>query len=155
MLLRSSNTKRRPPELLSQRLFNLLRLLDREARDTLKKVCDLRILDWRILASVAQSSHITVRALADLLFVSRSEACRSAAVLVKRGLILRLEDPEDGRSCLFQITAKGRAVYRRVLPLRQAFMNGIINKFTKEERDCFNNVLDRLTGFLDTQQDSA
>lgn len=146
--------RKRTPELLTQRLVNLLRLLDKEARETLERECGLRILDWRILASVAETTPITVRELAERLFISRSEASRSAAVLVDRGLITREDDPDDGRSCLFLITPQGAEIHARVLPLRQAFMARIISQFTPEERDVFNSVLDRLTQFLDELTDT-
>jgi DNA-binding MarR family transcriptional regulator len=145
----TTDTRSRTPELLTQRLIHLLRLLDNETRDTLGRECALRIIDWRVLASVADIDKITVRALAEKLYLSRSEVSRSAAVLAERGLVLREDDPNDGRSCFFLATEAGREIYRRVLPLRQDFMNRIISQFRPEERDVFYSVLDRLTEFLE------
>lgn len=132
------------PELLTRKLVRLLRLFDKEASHTLKAYSGLRILDWRILATLAQESPMTVRAMAEHLHISRSEASRSAAVLHQKGLVLRQEDEEDRRSAWFFITAKGRELFNQIMPKRQVFMDEITAHIPQQERECFDRVLNNL-----------
>lgn len=143
-----------PPELLTQKLVRLLRLFDKEAAHALAEVSDLRILDWRILAGLAKDSPLTVRSMAEMLDISRSEASRSLAVLVEQGLVLRQEDEEDRRSAWFFITAKGRDLFNQIMPRRRAFMKEVSDHIPKPDRECFDRVLEQLIEYVEQNNDS-
>lgn len=63
-----------------------------------------------VLRMVGRFPNASAGQLAELLHVHPSTLTGVLARLVQRGLLLRREDPEDGRRSLFRLTAKGTAV---------------------------------------------
>jgi DNA-binding MarR family transcriptional regulator len=61
------------------------------------------------LSSLARNGPLAVSQLAEREQISKSSATRVVARLVDEGLVRRRPDPDDGRSAVIAITAKGRA----------------------------------------------
>jgi DNA-binding MarR family transcriptional regulator len=62
-------------------------------------------------------ASVTARALAERIGSDPTTLSRNLQPLIKRGLIAAAADPEDGRSRLLRITAKGEAKLREAGPL--------------------------------------
>ena len=63
-----------------------------------------------VLRMVGRFPNASAGQLAELLHVHPSTLTGVLARLVRRGLLLRREDPNDGRRSLFRLTAKGESV---------------------------------------------
>lgn len=69
--------------------------------DATRKECDALLL-------LGRSDPLTVQAFAERMSLEKTWASRLVARLEKRGLIKRVDHPDDGRSLLIELTAKGR-----------------------------------------------
>jgi DNA-binding MarR family transcriptional regulator len=74
------------------------------------------------LATVERHGPLTPSELAEIERVKRPTATRTLRVLEGAGLVERARDPEDGRSALVTITAKGRERLRRLRGRKNAYL---------------------------------
>lgn len=75
---------------------------------------DLSRTEQRFLRRLNEQGALAVSALADELDVSQPTASRSLRRLEQAGLVTRGGDATDGRVARYQLTAKGRRVWRRL-----------------------------------------
>jgi DNA-binding MarR family transcriptional regulator len=73
--------------------------------------------DWRILAVLAAHDGITLSQLAEASVIPQPTVSRLVARLARRGLLRRRVRSGDSRFVEARITPRGRAAYRRMLPL--------------------------------------
>jgi DNA-binding MarR family transcriptional regulator len=66
---------------------------------------------------------------------------RAVEGLVQRGEVKRAEDPDDRRSKLLTVTARGRNTYERLASVRAAGVKRFIEELRPEERDALGAAL--------------
>jgi DNA-binding MarR family transcriptional regulator len=80
-------------------------------------------------------------ALADELALSPAAVSRAVDGLVQRGELKREEDPEDRRSKIVSLTARGRATYERILAVRLAGLKNFVEELEPQEREALGSAL--------------
>jgi DNA-binding MarR family transcriptional regulator len=70
-----------------------------------------------------------------------NRACR---VLEDRGLAARRPNERDGRSHLLDLTAEGRAVHARIMPLAEAIEEELFGVLGESERAALASMLSRV-----------
>jgi DNA-binding MarR family transcriptional regulator len=78
---------------------------------------------------------MSLGALSEELGLSLAAVSRAVDGLVQRGAVKRQEDPSDRRSKLVTVSARGRAVYERVLAVRVAGVERFVEGLEPEDRD--------------------
>lgn len=115
---------------LPYRILLLAKLLDRCTTRLLSESSGLSVAEWRVLAQLARTSPMSVRALAEHAWVDRAEVSRAAASLERRGCLERRVNPKDRRSPLLYCTPRGLELFKRVSPSRQQFHKGLTDLLT-------------------------
>lgn len=82
--------------------------------------------------------------LAEIERVAKPSMTRTVGALVDRGLVVRQDDPLDGRSVILSLTEEGRRAVRAIRRRRDAWMAARVARLTPEEQD----VLARATEIL-------
>jgi DNA-binding MarR family transcriptional regulator len=103
---------------------------------------------WRVLAVLQEHSGATMGRLADLTSVDRTTLTRTLGLMERAGLISRRERKNDRRSLAISLTAKGRRVFARVLPLTHAETDRAVTGFSSEEIGTLRNRLRRMADNL-------
>ena len=67
----------------------------------------LPVLQWRVLATLADAQVSSIGEVADIVLVPQSTLTRVAARMVQAGLLLRAEDVQDRRITRVRLSAKG------------------------------------------------
>jgi DNA-binding MarR family transcriptional regulator len=80
-------------------------------------------------------------ALSEELALSPAAVSRAVDGLVQRGELRREEDPEDRRSKIVSLAAKGRATYDRIIAVRLAGVRSFVEDLEPEERDALGSAL--------------
>ena len=80
-------------------------------------------------------------ALADELALSPAAVSRAVDGLVQRGELRRDEDPEDRRSKIVSLTARGRSTHERILAVRLAGLKNFVEELEPQERDALASAL--------------
>jgi DNA-binding MarR family transcriptional regulator len=111
----SANPRRRRfSELPSFRLHILAGLSERYAELRYQREFGLRMREVRIIGVVGFHGAPTFGYVCKEAELEKSHASRLVGGLIKRGLLTRAADPDDSRSILLSLTARGRAVYGRI-----------------------------------------
>lgn len=118
---------------LPYRITLLAKLLDRVNTRLLQQNSGLSVAEWRVLAQLSHASPSSVRQLAEQAWVDRAEVSRAAASLEERGLIERRGNPKDRRSPLLYCTERGKALARKVSPVRQDFHRNLTDLLSAEQ----------------------
>jgi DNA-binding MarR family transcriptional regulator len=98
---------------------------------------------FSVLCRLAEAPR-TPGELAEIERVAKPSMTRTAGALVDRGLVLRQDDPLDGRSVILSLSEEGRRSVRAIRRKRDAWMASRVARLTPEEQD----VLARATEIL-------
>ena len=91
----------------------------------------------------------TPRELADIERVSAPSMSRTVAALVERGLVLRADDPTDGRQVILSLTPEGARTLKDIRRRRDEWMASRIKDLSAEEREVLtraSEILLRVAG---------
>lgn len=96
-----------------------------------------------------QETPRTPRELADIERVSPPSMSRTVAALVERGLVLRADDPTDGRQVILSLTPEGARTLKHIRRRRDEWMASRIKGLSAEEREVLaraSEILLRVAG---------
>lgn len=113
---------------------------------------DLSTTQWRVLAALSARAPISFSDLVKMTTSDKALVSRTLRSLAERDLARVDADPDHGRKAVCIITAKGRALYRRVLPKAQAAQARILDLLERDERVALHAALTRLRAALDPAQ---
>jgi DNA-binding MarR family transcriptional regulator len=99
---------------------------------------------WRVLAVLQEHSGATMGRLADLTSVDRTTLTRTLGLMEEAGLVARRERESDRRSLVISLTAKGRRMFARILPLTLAETDRALTGFSLEEIGTLRDQLKRM-----------
>lgn len=130
--------KQAPAEQLALHLGALMRhLIANTGRDFFHEVerLDLSLSQIKTLQLMADGEAGTLGAISDELGLSLPGVSRAVDGLHKRGMVKRVEDPDDRRAKRVSLTAKGRRTFEGLMALRVAGLREFVADLTAEERD--------------------
>ena len=104
----------------------------------------LRIAEWRVMAVLGDAGALTQRDLTAATLMDKVAVNRACKELEDRGLAARTANERDGRSHHLELTADGRAMYGRIMPLAVEMERQLFDAFSPEERQTFRRLLERL-----------
>ena len=84
---------------------------------------------------------LSLGALSEELGLSLPAVSRAVDGLVQRGAVKRQEDPSDRRSKLVSVSARGRAIYERVVRVRVAGVERFVEELEPDQRDALEAAL--------------
>ena len=105
---------------------------------------DLKTTEWRIMAVLGDAGALSQRQLSQATLMDKVPVNRACRKLEDRGLAERRPNEKDGRSHLLELTAEGRAVHARIMPLAQAIERELFGVLDESEREQLRSMLVRL-----------
>lgn len=107
----------------------------------------LSFLEFKAMLELGASDRPTDPCLQDIATAtgaSMASVSRAVDSLVRKDLVLRVEDPEDRRRRILALTVEGREIFHRILMGRAAGAIRLAADFTPGERAELNELLGRL-----------
>lgn len=104
----------------------------------------LRIAEWRVMAVLGDAGARTQRELTGQTLMDKVAVNRACKALEDRGLAARTANARDGRSHHLDLTAAGRAMHARIMPLALDMERQLFDGFSIEERETFRRLLARV-----------
>jgi DNA-binding MarR family transcriptional regulator len=104
----------------------------------------LKIPEWRIMAVLGDAGAQTQRELTAATVMDKVAVNRACKTLEARGLLEREPNASDGRSHHLALTAEGRAMYDRIVPLALDMERRLFAPLSEEERETFARLLARV-----------
>ncbi len=104
---------------------------------------------------VSRSEYVVVFCLHHLGSLTAQDVCaitgrpknsisQAVSKLLRAGRVQRRTDPSDARRAPLLLTAKGRAIYDRVIPLFRGREQKMLSVLSAREREQFNSLLEKL-----------
>ena len=125
-----------------------------EAGDASLGSLSLSVGDRALLEFLAREGRpVSMAALARTYAVSRQHIHQSLRRSPLAGLIDEYADPEDRRSVLIALNAKGRALWRRVQAVDEAFFQNLAPAFDRDELHRGCELLRKLRAVLSAQKE--
>jgi DNA-binding MarR family transcriptional regulator len=104
----------------------------------------LKIPQWRLLAVLADEGALTQQTLCGRTIMDKVTVMRAAQGLLRRRLVKRLPNAEDGRSHRLAMTAAGKRLYDRIVPLALAYEAQLLAGIQRRDIARFEQLLRRL-----------
>lgn len=99
---------------------------------------------WRLLAVLADEGPLTQQTLCGRTIMDKVTVMRAAQGLLRRRLVKRLPNAEDGRSHRLMMTAAGKRLYDRIVPLALAYQEQLLDGIERRDVARFEQLLRRL-----------
>jgi DNA-binding MarR family transcriptional regulator len=99
---------------------------------------------WRLLAVLADEGPLTQQSLCGRTLMDKVTVMRAAHGLLRRRLLKRVPNGEDGRSHRLVLTAAGRRLYDRIVPLALAYEAQLLEGFEQREIERLDHLLRRV-----------
>jgi len=104
----------------------------------------LTIPQWRVVAVLARSPGLSAAAVAERTAMDKVAVSRAVAGLTRSGRVRRVQAVADRRRSVLTLTARGRAVYRQIVPLALAYERRLLGELSPAEQAQFDRLLGRL-----------
>jgi DNA-binding MarR family transcriptional regulator len=124
-------------------LVLVAKLIDRYISGLLATHSNLTLAEWRVVAQLSILQQSTVRKMARQACVDPAEVSRSAAALVKRGLVKRADNDKDRRSPQFSLTSRGAAEFAKFRPHWETLSRTLLERVDAADLAAFERGLAR------------
>ena len=125
--------------------------LSREYRDRYS----IEIPEWRVLATLGfRGAPCTAQSVVESTRTHKSTISRAVASLLERGLIERVENPEDRRENSLQLSREGKAFYQSLIPRLLIREQEILACLTPTDLHQFEQALTKIELHLGLPQTS-
>lgn len=131
-------------DFLTFRLARLTQALNAQATEVLEREGPIGLTDWRVLAMVAGGGAASARDIVTLTGFDAAQVSRALRHLEDSGLILTVRDSADRRMRPVRLTARGQALYDRLVPIMQRRQEALLNALSPDERVAIFGMIDKL-----------
>ena len=104
----------------------------------------LTIPQWRVIAVLARVPGLSAADVAERTAMDKVAVSRAVLGLTRAGRVSRKLASSDRRRSVLSLTARGRAVYRRIVPLALAYERRLMAELSPAEQSQFETLLLRL-----------
>ena len=143
--------------------FQLIRLANAaKSNVTRRYLADfgLSVPEWRLLAMTTRFQPVRFSELVANSSMDKGQASRTLHGMIKRGYIATKSQLAGHRKAgdtaavpvILTVTAKGRKLYKAVLPVAQRNQARLLQKLTRDERRTLYSVLSKLFSAIGTQE---
>ncbi len=100
--------------------------------------------EWRVLAVVAAGRELSGREVGALTRLDKMQVSRAAAALASSGYLSARESATDRRRKVFRLTAAGRSLHRKIVPLVRERERALLSALSSAEQRALEEMLTRL-----------
>jgi DNA-binding MarR family transcriptional regulator len=105
---------------------------------------ELSIPEWRVLAVLARSPGLSAAQVAERTAMDKVAVSRAVAALARARRVERAVEESDRRRSVLQLTPRGHAVYREVVPLALAYEDAVLRGLPARARQKLDSLLEDL-----------
>lgn len=102
------------------------------------------VAEWRILATLGEQEPCTAQFVVESTRMHKTRVSRACAVLINAGYLKRADSPSDRRESLLWLSARGRRLYRQLVPLARTREAELLSCLKPGERKAFLKAMERL-----------
>lgn len=136
----------------STMLMRLANAIQQEVSTTYVRAHGLSVAEWRMLARLNAEGSMQLADFCRDSGMDKAYVSRLLRSLQPQGLITVTTDPEHGRRLIVAVTAKGRALAKRILPQARAAQEQLMQALEPAERIAFYRAVKKLQAALQEQR---
>src|SRR5258708_32795281 len=102
---------------LPYRLSILAQIVSESLHDLYAGPFGLTVTQWRVMAALGRFAPLTASDVGQRIVMDKVAVSRAVAGLMTRGLVERATDRSDRRRASLRLSARGRAMHARIVPL--------------------------------------
>ena len=129
---------------LPYRLSVLAQVVSEALHDLYAGPFGLAVTEWRVMAALGRFAPLTASEVGQRIVMDKVAVSRAVARLLNRGLVERAPDRIDRRRAPLKLSARGRAVHARIVPLALHYEARLYEALNAEERRQFDAMNERL-----------
>lgn len=129
---------------LPYRLSTLTNRVSRAFAALYSERFDLTVPEWRVMAVLGQQPGLSADQVCARTEMDKVTVSRAVARLLDKGHVARKFDTGDRRRSVLALSAAGRAVHRRIIPLAREYEAALGAGLTSNERRTLVALLDKL-----------
>ena len=104
----------------------------------------LEIPEWRVLVTVGQQQDCTAQHVVHSTRMHKTRVSRAVAALLKRKLISRVVNEQDGREARLRLSAAGLRMYAALVPMALERERALMSCLTQQQCKAFTAALSLL-----------
>lgn len=112
---------------------------------------DLSLIEFMALKRSYENKNITILSIGIELNITKSGASKIVNRLEKKGYIIRVQSPLDGRVCCVRISEKGKSVVGKIEQKYVVYVENMLKDLDSETVDNIKASLDILVGLVHKQ----
>lgn len=129
---------------LPYRLSILAQIVSESLHDLYAQPFGLSVTQWRVMAALGRFAPLTASDVGQRIVMDKVAVSRAVAGLMQRGLIERAADRADRRRASLRLSARGRTMHARIVPLALTYEDRLYDVLSTEERRSFDALTERL-----------
>ena len=111
----------------------------------IRTICNISFAEYKGIMGIDLEESITCNALSQKMGLSPSRGSRIIDILVKKGYLLRVENPTDRRSCILSLSSQGAKIRKQIKQERNNCEKRIIKIFSEKEVELIKEGLELIT----------
>jgi DNA-binding MarR family transcriptional regulator len=144
-----------PPDLAledypSTMLTRLAQFIQQEVSSTYARANGLSSAEWRVLARLNAQGPSQLSDFCRDTAMDKAYVSRLLRTLEPQGLLTVTGDPDHGRRLILEITPKGRALARRILPQARAAQEELLKVLEPQERVALYAAIKKLQAAIES-----
>ena len=104
----------------------------------------LTVTQWRVMAALGRFAPLTASEVGQRIVMDKVAVSRAVTALLRRGLVERVTDRADRRRASLRLSARGRTLHARIVPIALAYEKRLVEALDAGERRRFDELTDRL-----------
>jgi DNA-binding MarR family transcriptional regulator len=104
----------------------------------------LNVNTWKVLSVVGRFGPMSANSTGEHSSLEPDKVTRAVDALVKQGLVLRRQDPQDRRRVVLSLSVKGRKVHDELSQLRDAMEHEFLSVLNSDEIGALYRIIDKL-----------
>ena len=114
----------------------------------------LPVAELKCLVLFDSERYLTIKGIAQKLEVAKSRVTKIIQGLMDKGMVCRIDDPQDSRIKLIRLTIDGRRKAREIKDFKTALHQRILEQMAPEERKLAISYLDMLRSTMEAVKES-
>ena len=102
------------------------------------------IPQWRIMAVLGDDPGRSANELVERTRMDKVSVSRAVSRLTDAGRVLRRTDPADRRRSLLRLSASGRSIYEKIVPLARRYEKELLGQLAPRERRAQDSLIAHL-----------
>jgi DNA-binding MarR family transcriptional regulator len=102
--------------------------------------------EWRVLAALAVNNAMTSKEIIAYSTLEKMQVSRAVVSLEEKGHVARSTDAADRRAQILTLTAAGRALFKKIVPIARAREADLLQDLDSDELALLEGVMDKILG---------